>query len=488
MMSSLKQQTFSGVLWSAIERFSVQGIQFALSLIIARQLLPSDYGLIAMLSIFLAIAQCFVDSGFSNALIQKQDRTQTDFSTVFYFNIAIGVLVYLLLLLCAPIIASFYKQPLLEDIIIWIGLNVVINSFVVVQRAILSIKLNFRKQALASLLAVIVSGVVALYMALNGFGVWTLVVQGLLNAFVNALVLWLVSKWKPSLVFSLNSFRKLFSFGSKLLAGGLLHTIYSNLYTLIVGKVFSTRELGLYSKASALADFPSTNSSEILNRVFYPVLCKLQDNDEILTVKFYQFIRLTAFVVFPMMIGLAMIAEPLIRLILTDKWCGIVQYMQILCFAYMWSPIMKMSWNLLNVKHRTDLSLKSEIVKKITAFVILFATIPWGIKMMCYGRILYSLADLFIILCFTRKVLPNVTIHQHVKNLFPIFFQTLLMGGIVYIWILCFENTLIQLVGGVFVGGISYVLTSLILNKKEIDLITSLLNIRIETKHIDTAN
>ena len=235
---SLKQQTFTSVIWSAIERFSVQGVQFILSLIIARQLMPSDYGLIAMLSIFMAIAQCFVDSGFSSALIQKQNRTNIDFSTVFYFNIVIGICMYLVFIICAPLISKFYEQPILIEIITWLGLNFIINSFATVQSAILTINLNFRRQAFISLTAVIISGLIAIYLAINGYGVWTLVIQNLLAASINVVLLWITSKWRPQVLFSTQAFKELFSFGSKLLMGGLLHTIYSNLYTLTIGKIF----------------------------------------------------------------------------------------------------------------------------------------------------------------------------------------------------------------------------------------------------------
>lgn len=477
-MSSLKQKTFSGVLWSSLERFSVQGIQFILSFVIARQLLPSDYGLIAMLTIFMAIAQCFVNSGFSNALIQKQNRTNTDYSTVFYFNIVVGVLMYLLLIIISPIVASFYGQPILKEIILWIGLNLVINSFATVQNAILTINLDFKRQAFISVLAVLVSGSIAVYMALKGYGVWTLVVQGLLSSSINTLLLWMTSRWYPQLKFSVSSFKELFSFGSKLLIGGLLHTIYTNLYTLVIGKVFPIKELGLYSKASSLSQYPSTNITGILDRVLYPVLCRLQDENQILTEKFYLFIRLTAFGVFPLMIGLSVLSEPLIRLVLTDKWIGVVPYLQILCMAYMWDPIMRMSWNLLNVKHRSDYSLKSEIIKKITALTILLVSIPLGIKAMCWGLFLYSLCDLIIILQFTKKILPDVNMKNHIKNLYPILLKSLLMGLIVIVCINDVHNVWFQLGGGFIIGVLSYVLLSLIFKSQELVYIFHLIKKR----------
>ena len=330
------------------------------------------------------------------------------------------------------------------------------------------IKLDFKKQAFISLISVLISGSVAVYLALNGYGVWTLVVQDLLNAFINTLLLWITSKWHPLLLFSISSFKELFSFGSKLLIGGLLHTIYTNIYTLIIGKVFPIRELGLYSKASTLSQYPSINITGILDRVLYPVLCRLQNDNHTLTDKFYLFIRLIAFLVFPLMIGLAVLSDPLIKLLLTDKWIGVVPYMQILCVAYMWDPIMRMSWNLLNVKHRSDYSLKSEIIKKILAIIILIVSIPLGIKAMCWGLFLYSLCDLIIILQFTQKILPDVNITNHIKNLFPIILKSFLMGLIVLICVHYITNEFFQLIGGFIVGILSYILLSWLFDKKEL--------------------
>lgn len=473
-MQSTKQKTFTGVLWSAIERFSVQGIQFILSFVIARQLLPSDYGLVAMLTIFMAIAQIFVDSGFSNALIQKQNRSNADFSTVFYFNIGVGILMYLGLILSAPHIASFYDQPILIEIIGWMGLNLIINSLSTVQRTILTINLDFRRQAFISLIAVIVSGSTAVYMAVNGFGVWALVVQSLMSNGINTLLLWITSKWHPEWIFSLNSFKNLFSFGSKILLGGLLHNIYTNIYTLVIGKIFPIQELGLYNRASSLSQFPSTNITGILDRVVYPVLCQLQDNNINLTEKFYIFIRIASYIVFPLMIGLAVLSEPFISIILTEKWIGAVPYIQILCLAYMWDPVMRMSWNLLNVKHRSDYSLNSEIIKKITAVIYLLCSIPFGVKAMCWGLVLYALTDLYIILQYTKKILPDVTMSNHIKKLSPLFIQSLLMGVGIYFFIHLFKSQWFQLIGGIIIGIAIYFLLSMFMSKKELQYIINL--------------
>lgn len=254
VLSSLKQKTISGVLWSCVERFSVQGIQFVIMVII---LLPSDYGMIGMLAIFIAIAQTLIDSGFSNALIQKKDRSEIDYSIVFYFNIVVGIILYFILFFSSPLIARFYNTPELTGLTRVLALNLFINSLAVVQRAILSIKIDFKTQAKASFSAAIISGIVGIVMAYTGFGVWSLAVQTVLNAFVNTVLLWIFSKWIPLKVFSFESFKKLFAFGSKLLASGLLDTIYRNIYTIVIGKKFASTDLGYFTRADQFAQFPS---------------------------------------------------------------------------------------------------------------------------------------------------------------------------------------------------------------------------------------
>lgn len=471
---SVKQQATKSVLWSAIERFSVQGIQFLLSIIIARLLLPTDYGLIAMLSIFMAIAQTFIDSGFANALIQKKNRTETDYSTAFFFNIAISVVLYLLLYLSSPAIADFYHQEELNAITRIVGISLIINSFGIVQQAKLTIALNFKRQAIASLTAVIISGIVGVVMAYRGYGAWALVWQSLLNNFLRVALLWFFSKWVPLFCFSRESFCTLFSFGSKILLSSLLHTIYTNLYTLIIGKKFSAGELGYYNRAFTLAQFPSTNLTNVIVRAVYPIQCRLQDDDEQLRSMFLKYMRMACYLIFPVMIGFCALAEPVVRLLLTDKWLPVVPLLQILCIAYMWDPIMKINHNMLNVKGRSDYFLYAEVLKKIVAFTILFLTIPFGVKIMCAGLILYAFADIIIITYYTRK-LTGISLLIQIKVLLPVVLLSFSMGGLVYLTTLLMENVWIQVLLGLLVGVCYYVALSYLLDIKEIKTLTSLI-------------
>lgn len=476
-MLSLKNQAASSVLWSAIERFSVQGIQFVLTMLIARVLLPSDFGLIAMLAIFMAIAQTFIDSGFANALIQKKDRSEEDYSTVFYFNGAISVVLYLLLYIASPYIASFYNETQLDLITKVVGLSLIINALGIVQRARLTIALDFKRQAYASLSAVIVSGILGVWMAYKGYGVWALVIQSLLNNLLNVLLLWIFAKWCPRLCFSYSSFKTLFSFGSKLLLSSLLHTLYTNLYGLVIGKKFLAIELGYYNRAFTFAQFPSVNLANILMRAIYPIQCRIQDDTKQMRSFFLKYLRLSCYCIFPVMIGLCVLSEPLVRLILTDKWLSVVPLMQILCIAYMWDPVMKINTSVLQAKGYSDYFLYAEIIKKIVALIILFISIPYGVKIMCAGLILYAFADMIIISFYSKKLI-SVSFFEQMKTLLPIILLSFSMGALTYLLSLLFENAIIKLLLGSIAGVLYYLLISYLFKFEEFNILLSLLKLR----------
>ncbi|GGK11184.1 lipopolysaccharide biosynthesis protein [Parabacteroides faecis] len=471
MSDSLKHQAVKGVIWSAIERFSVQGIQFVLTIIIARLVLPADYGLIAMLNIFLAIAQVFVDSGFSNALIQKKDRTETDFSTVFYFNIFISVVFYLLLYFSAPYISSFYKEPSLSLITRWIGLNIIISGLSIVQRAKLTINVDFKKQAKVSFTAVLVSGIIGIILAYKGWGVWALVIQTLSSSLLNTLLLWIFAKWIPKWVFSRESFYILFSFGSKLLLSGLLHTIYMNLYSLVIGRRYSSVDVGFYNRAYQFANFPSINIVGIINRVIFPIQCEMQDDSERLRISFINYLRMSCFIIFPLMIIAAVLSKPLILLLLTDKWLPAAKLLSILCFAYMWYPVMVVNNQILNVKGHSDYFLRAEILKKIIAITILFVTLSFGVQILCWGIVIYNFFDMIIIIYYSKKVI-YVKYSEQVRYIMPLFLISLLTGGTVYLSTCFFDGDLLgQLIIGSLIGLLVYILACFIFRMQEIDQI-----------------
>lgn len=464
---SLKQKTTKGLFWSSVERFSNQGMSFFFSVILARLLSPSDYGIIAMVTIFFAVAQSFVDSGFSNALVRKTDRREEDLSTCFYFNIGVGIVAYIVLFLIAPFIADFYNQQILSPIIRITGLGVVLNSLCVVQQALFTIKIDFKSQAKVTLSATIISGIVGVVLAYQGYGVWALVWQGVVLSLVRMGLLWLMSKWRPTTGFSKSSFNYLFGYGSKLLASGLLDTIYNNIYPIVIGKFYTPAQLGNYSRALSFAQLPSSNITSILQRVTFPVLSTIQDDIPRLQANYRRLLKLSAFIVFPLMMGLAAVAFPMIRIVLTPKWEGCSLYLQIICFALMWYPIHAINLNLLQVKGRSDLFLRLEIIKKIVGVCIMCITIPLGITAMCIGMVVSSLISLFINTYYTGKLI-NIGCLKQIRDLLPIFFNSLLMGSMVYLFIQLFNNDFVKLIVGVFIGAISYIGGASFFSKQEL--------------------
>ena len=403
-MGELKEKTLSGVKWNAIGRFSTQGISFVISILLARILTPSDYGVVGMIGIFMAIAQTFIDSGFGSALIRKKDCTDEDFSTAFYFNIGVGIVCYLILFLAAPFIANFFDTPILRDIVRILSISLFLNSLSIVQGAKLTAAVDFKSHAKVSLVATIVSGCVGLAMAYVGFGVWSLVYQSVSLSAVRTLLLWLITKWKPLRTFSKRSFKYLFGFGSKILSASLLHTIYANLSTILIGKFYKPSDLGYYTRGENLANLPSTNLTSILQGVTYPILAKIQDDDERLISVYRKYIRITSMVIFFGMFLMASLSKPLILTLLTDKWTDSIIYLQIFCFAYMFDHICQLNLNILYVKGRSDLVLRLEIIKKTISISMIVAAIPSGVLAICISRALYTQIAVVINTYYTGKL------------------------------------------------------------------------------------
>ncbi|MGE5411070.1 MAG: lipopolysaccharide biosynthesis protein, partial [Clostridiales bacterium] len=316
---TLKEKTVRALFWSFTDNFINLGGQFIVGIILARILSPREFGLVGMLSIFIAISQTFIDSGFSNALIRKQNCNQNDYSTVFYFNLVVSILCYSLLFVFSGYISSFFKEPQLKVLLRFLGLGLILNSFTLIQRTILVKNINFKTQTKVSFVATVGSSIVAIIMALNGFGVWSLVVLTLSRYGLISLFLWIWARWKPALVFSKKSFNDLFYFGSKLLISSLIETIYNNIYYLVIGRFFSAVDLGYYSRADQFQSLPSANLQSVIGRVSFPVLSKLQDDRDNLKHTFQKIIKNTMFVTFFLMMGMMAISRPLILTLLGSK-------------------------------------------------------------------------------------------------------------------------------------------------------------------------
>lgn len=459
---SLKQKTVSGLLWSFIDQFANLGITFIAGIILARLLSPREFGLIGMITVFIAVSESFINSGFSSALIRKKDCTDTDFSTVFYFNLVAGILFFFILFFSAPAIAGFFDEPQLEAIVQVLGIILIIDSLTLIQRTILTKRIDFKLQARISVIASLGSGIVAIVMAFNGFGVWSLVAQRLLRQGLNSFFLWLWNRWRPLWVFSKQSFKELFGFGSKLLVSGLIDTLYRNIYYLVIGKYFSAQELGYYTRAEGFKNLPSQNLNSIVSRVTYPVLSSMQDDIPRLRNNYQKLIRSVMFITFILMLGMAAVAEPMIHTLIGAKWEPAIIYLQMLCFVGMMYPLHALNLNMLQVQGRSDLFLKLEVIKKIIAIPTIVIGVFFGIKMMIAGMMVNTLIAYYLNSYWSGKKI-GYSFSQQVKDILPSFFLALSMGVLVYLLgeLLPFSypvKLIIQIVfGGLFVLVISEV-------------------------------
>lgn len=450
-----KNLIIGGVFWSTIDRLAVVGIQLLFEVIIARFLLPADYGLIGMVAVFMSIAQAFIDGGFMNALIQKQDRTEIDFSTIFYSSVVLSLFLYITLYLTAPLIASFYQVPELTTIVKVLGLNIVFNSIALVYRTKLSISMNFKLQAKLSVFSVILSGILGLYLALNNFGVWALVIQSICLYGLNTFFLILNLRWKPLFRFSYESFKKLFGFGSKVLAAGIIQAIYSNLYSLIIGKVFKTKELGLYSKSSQFTLYPSSMITNMLQRVLFPYLTRYQNDDKKLFDINKQYYTIIAMIFFPLFVGLSILAEPFVILLLSKKWIEAVPLIRVLSIAFLFYPFININMYIFQIKGMSSRFLLIEIATKIIGIIILLLTVKYGVYVMCIGLLLQHIIQLLITSYFSDLAMKSKKFSQ-IKVLLPLIIFSIFISSLITPIIQTIELPLLKLFIGGFILLFSY--------------------------------
>lgn len=475
MNSDLKSSTINGLLWSCLERMSGQLVGFVVIVIMSRLLTQDDYGIVGMLMIFIDIAQTLVDSGITQALIRKTDRGQVDCSTAFFLNICLSLILYLILFVCAPYIADFYEQPQLVILTRIISLSIIINALMMVQKSLFSIKIDFKTQTKASLSSSIISGVAGIIMAYSGFGLWSIVIYQLLNLAITAIILWLLSDWRPIMAFSWNSFKYFFSFGSKLTVAGLMHTVYKDIYLAAIGKVYNAASLGLYTRAHQFGALPSYNLSNIVQRVSYPVLCRFQDDSDKLRATFVKFLRCTVFCVFPLMIGLSVLSEPLVVVLLGESWRTSGTYLSVLCLSMMWMPVDSLNLNLLQVRGRTDYYLRCEIWKKIFGIGILFSTLPMGLMAMCWGQFLRAIIDLIIDTHYTGRFLRLGLISQ-MKEILPTCIYTFIMAICVLLCVRMVDSDFFKLILGLVVGVVVFIFLSMMTNSIEYKEFSQLIN------------
>lgn len=457
--NEIKGKAVSGMLWTGIERFGSQFIQFIIGIIIARRLMPEDYGLLGMLAIFMGIAQVFIDSGFANALIQKKDRNEEDYSTVFYFSILTGILIYFILYICAPYIAEFYSQPILTKVTRVYMISLVINSLTISQTALLNVELKFKIQAIISVISICLSGILGIILAYSNFGVWALVCQGISMSLIRTIFIWIASKWTPLLLFSKESFNRLFSFGSKLLVASIIGTIYNNISTFIIGKAFNASDLGLFTRAQQFAQLPTQTIEKIVVKVNYPILVKYQDDDDQLISTYKTLLRTPLYILYPILFGIAALNRPIIQLLLGEQWVDASVLIPILCFGCLWEPLSGINLNLLYVKGLSNVVLKLEFYKKPIAFIMLFGSIPFGLIGMCISISLYSLVAFGFNCYYTGKFL-KFGFFQQLYSLLPILMYCIVMIMCMAIPIYFIKSPLLKLIVGFLCGVVGYLLIS----------------------------
>jgi teichuronic acid exporter len=430
-LTSLKDKTISGLFWSFTDTFARLGIAFIVGVILARLLTPEEFGLIGMLTIFIALSQTFVNSGFSQALIRKKNCTDTDYSTVFYYNLGVSILFYSLLFIFSGAISRFFNEPMLQSLVRVLGLAVVFNAFTVIQRTQLVKRIDFKLQTRISVVAALTSGIIAIIMAYNGYGVWSLVMQQLTMFFFTSLLLWLWNRWTPLLVFSLKSFKELFSFGSKLLVSAIIATTFGNIYYLVIGRFFSATALGFYTRADQFKKMPSEILTQIISSVTYPVLSSFQDDLPRLKLNYQKLIKGTMLMTFVLMMGLAAVAEPLIITLIGEQWRQSIVYLQMLCFVGMMYPLHALNLNMLKVQGRSDLFLKLEVIKRILAIPVILIGVFIGIKAMIAGMIVNTFIAYYLNSYWSGRFI-NYSMLNQVRDILPSFLVAMASAAIVF--------------------------------------------------------
>ena len=468
--SSLKKKTLRGLFWSVTDLFANNGIQICIQIVLARLLLPEHFGVMGMIVVLIAISNSLVDCGFSQALIRDQNSSQQDYSTVFHFNFFISILLYFLLFICAPMVSTFFNTPQLIEIIRVISITLIISSLAIIQRVKLIKVLNFKTLTKINTIAFFTGGSISVSMAFLGFGVWSLVVNVIVVQTMQTLLLWYFNRWIPSLTFNIQSFKKFFKFGYKLLLSGIIDSIYNNLYFLIIGKFYTASLLGYYTNAVKVRDMASQSIAVTIERVTYPVLSSAQDENERLKSMFSNMIKISSFVNFPLMIGIAVIATPLFLMLFGEKWLPSVPYFQLLCIAGMLYPIHALNLNILQVKGRSDLFLLLEIVKKvmITLLISLSLFLNLGIMGLIWTAIIDSFISLFINTYFSARLIDYSTKDQ-LKDLAPMFLISILMGVVVFLvgYILP-DLYFIKLICQILIGILVYIIVSRIFRIKQL--------------------
>lgn len=455
MEENLKGKTKKGLYWSFFNQFSNYGMNFIVGIVMARLLSPSDYGITALPAVFMAVAGTIQDGGLANALIRKPELTERDLSTAFYYSIFVGIFLYAMLFFAAPWIADFYNTPVLIPLMRITAIGFLYTPLITPQNVILRRKLDFKTQTKISLTTRFFGAIAGIVLAYTGYGLWALVLSNFFSGILALILNWVAVRWLPKAKWSKDAFKYLWGYGNKLMFSQILDTVYTNVAPVFIGKYYSPSQLGVYNRAQNYAAMPSQNLTGVISNVSFPVLSKMQNDDEQLAYNYRRMLKVSAFVIFPIMLMLSALARPLVITMITAKWEACIILLQIICFSMMWYPIHAINLNLLQVKGRSDLFFRLEIIKKVLGLTILVITLPLGLVYFCLGNIVSSMIALIINTYYTGKLI-QIGYFKQMKDLLPIFglslFMWLCIHGINYF----IPNMLLQIFVGGCVGLIIY--------------------------------
>jgi len=463
-MPNLKQKSVDAIIWNLIAKYGNQFFGVIIGIILARLLTPADYGLIGMITVFFALAMVFMKSGFGAAFIQKKDANQTDASTIFFFNLIISLIMYLILWITAPLIAAFYGQDQLVAIIRIASIILVINSIGMIQSTKLTKEVDFKKKTIIQLVSTLIAGTIGIVAALNHFGVWSLVMQQISKSFFYVLGLWIFYHWKPSFVFSITSLKEMFSFSSWMLLTSLLMTIFNNIYTLVIGKYFPLAQLGFYTKAKGYQKMVTIDPSMAIKLVSFPVFSKLQDDKLALKRSMKKFMQYTLLFIALFAAILMVISKPLFLILLTNKWLPMVPYFQLLLIIGILFPIQSLNLQLLNAQGKSKLNFYLSLIKNVLRVLNIIIMFRYGVLFIIYGEIAVSIIALFINGFYTKKFI-NYGMLEQLKDVFIIIIISVMAFLIGYSFISFLQNDYFKIIVGISITGGSYILFQYYLNR-----------------------
>lgn len=471
---SLKKSVLNNLIWKFGERIGAQCVSFIVSIVLARLLLPADYGLVTMVTIFITIANVFVSNGFGESLVQKKDADNVDFSTIFYFEIVFSFGIYMILFITAPYIADFYNEPVLCNVLRVFALRVPLAGINSVQQAYVKKKMIFKKFFFSTIIGTIVSAVVGITLAYRGFGVWALIAQYLCNSVMDTVILWVTVKWRPNLVFSVTRLKELVAYGWKIMAAGLINSFYSQLRSLVIGKVYTASDLAYYNRAQQFPQLLVTNVNASIDGVLFPAMSNEQNDKKRIVRIMRRSIKVSSFVLFPLMVGLAVVSTPLIRLILTEKWLPCVPYLQVICIQFMLQPIQTANLQAIKALGRSDLFLKLEIIKKIVGILSILMVMRMGVMAIAVTEVLYSVYASVINASPNKKML-GYGYKAQIIDIFPAVSLSLVMGIIVNLYNYLQCPDIMILVLQVITGAIIYMASAYIFKIESFSYILSMI-------------